>query len=248
MITKRTELRPYPNGLGSTAEETESLCSVVAKETAPKGGGVYYARYGMPLIYRLFQKVETHPTGEGCWEWMGARLPCGYGVIKNPNGTTLAHRLLFEMLKGPIPAGLVIDHLCRNRACVNPAHMEPVTTLENIRRGDQGRWAKAKTHCPHGHEYTTENTGLTTRHSEGGRKTRRCLTCARISMAGSRARTALSFGVAQKPPGPKGVVAGIPVTRQEAGATVRQIRMDAESAREKDADLVEDAQRERDGA
>lgn len=105
----------------------------------------------------------------GCWLWTGpksaGRAP-GYGRVYIGGKGYQAHRLAYEELVGPIPAGLVIDHLCRNPACVNPAHLEPVTNAENIRRG-----LAIRTHCPQGHEYTPENV----RHrANGHRSCKRC--------------------------------------------------------------------------
>lgn len=95
-----------------------------------------------------------------CWEWQGYRSH-GYGHIYSPtHGRILkAHRVAYELFVGPIPAGLHIDHLCRNRACVRPDHLEPVTAKENLLRGI-GLTARnaAVTHCPKGHEYTELNT------------------------------------------------------------------------------------------
>lgn len=83
----------------------------------------------------------------------------------------MAHRMAYEELVGPIADGLQIDHLCRVRCCVNPAHLEPVTQAENIRRGVSPTAAnRRKTHCKHGHEFTTENTRLVPE----GRICRRC--------------------------------------------------------------------------
>lgn len=104
-----------------------------------------------------------------CWEWRGARGAHGYGTM----GQSLAHRLSYEYSIGTIPAGLQLDHLCRNRGCVNPAHLEPVTQRENILRGESpSAQAARQTHCAHGHEYTPENTYV--RVDGGGRQCRRC--------------------------------------------------------------------------
>jgi len=83
----------------------------------------------------------------------------GYGQFSVPFMMG-AHRFSYQLLVGNIPEGLEIDHLCRNKICVNPAHLEAVTHLTNMRRGDhnRGRHHAAKTHCPKGHEYTPENT------------------------------------------------------------------------------------------
>lgn len=93
----------------------------------------------------------------GCWLWTGYVHPTkGYGRIKWDGRTQEAHRVVYAELVGPIPDGLTIDHLCRVRRCVNPAHLEPVTMRENIVRGRVARGLN--THCPHGHEFTTDNT------------------------------------------------------------------------------------------
>lgn len=93
-------------------------------------------------------------AANGCIEFFGYHSPDGYGRIGiNGRGkTAMVHRVAYEQVIGPIPAGLTIDHLCRNRCCVNPAHMEPVSNRENILRGETlAAHNHRKTHCVHGH-------------------------------------------------------------------------------------------------
>lgn len=108
---------------------------------------------------RFWPKVL--PTGF-CWYWAGGKTKLGYGVFRWNGRSGCAHRWAYESLVGPIPEGLDLDHLCRNPSCVNPDHLEPVTTGENIRRGI-GWWTvsalqRDKTHCPKGHLYSEANT------------------------------------------------------------------------------------------
>lgn len=108
-----------------------------------------------------------------CWIWTAATNPKGYGVFHPTNNVTaLAHRWAYEQANGPIPAGLETDHLCRNRTCVRPSHLEAVTHTENVRRSTAGLHNRTKTTCPNGHPYNEANTYTT-----GGR--RWCRTCRR---------------------------------------------------------------------
>lgn len=105
---------------------------------------------------------------ESCWIWTGSHQVGGYGNFQPIKGRGIgAHRYAYQITVGPIPNGLQLDHLCRNRLCVNPAHLEPVTARENTLRGNtMPALNAAKTHCPNGHEYS---------HVWGGR--RYCSTC-----------------------------------------------------------------------
>lgn len=118
----------------------------------------------MPVYMPPADRFELSYTIDqsGCWLWTGTLTAGGYGQIRSRDfGTMYAHRWAYEHFVGPIPAGLQIDHLCRVRRCVNPAHLEPVTARTNFLRGDgvltSGKWQRATTHCPHGHPYSGEN-------------------------------------------------------------------------------------------
>lgn len=109
----------------------------------------------------LSERYIPEPNS-GCFLWLGSTDEKGYALIniKSPKGswaTTRAHRLAYEATQGLIPAGLVLDHKCRVRCCVNPAHLEPVTNAENIRRGLAGINSSTKDHCPKGHPYSGTN-------------------------------------------------------------------------------------------
>jgi len=141
---------------------------------------------------RFFSKVGWSVGrfgGAPCLEWMANKDRRGYGRFWNGAKKVLAHRWLYEHWMGPIPAGLELDHLCRNPSCVNPKHLEPVTHQENCRRGDAGKMSglqqQAKMHCPHGHPYSGDNLA----YDKNGH--RYCRTCVNArSLAGYHERKA----------------------------------------------------------
>ena len=145
-------------------------------------------RPAIPAADRLRAMLSVDPE-TGCHNWTGATVG-GYGQIFLGNDSiphkTGAHRLAYALAKGPIPDGLVIDHLCRNRRCCNAEHLEAVTMLENSLRGE-GLVAinSRKTHCPKGHEYTEKNT-----YFAPGTQRRHCRACIGSRVRGSRVRPA----------------------------------------------------------
>lgn len=112
----------------------------------------------MQRAERFWNKVDKRGDDE-CWLWTASDNGLGYGCFWNGERQTYAHRFAYELLVGPIPKGLHLDHLCRTPSCVNPAHLEPVTAQINLLRG-VGASARhaAKTHCPQGHSYDTIDT------------------------------------------------------------------------------------------
>ena len=138
--------------------------------------------------YERFTK-KYKVTDTGCWEWTaGLFKKDGYGQFYNPGGSHLAHRYSYEYHVGPVPEGMQLDHLCRNRKCVNPDHLEPVTCRENLHRGDTVNSANsAKTHCLRGHPLSAENTYV---YKRGSGITRKCKTCVRLRAKKRRERDA----------------------------------------------------------
>jgi hypothetical protein len=131
-------------------------------------------------LARLLRTFDR-PGNDMCWLWKNAPATNGYGQFFIDGKRRAAHRVVYELLLGPVPVGLVLDHLCRVRLCVNPHHLEPVTDEENIDRSPVHNGAK--THCKRGHDFTTANTYL---QPSGGR---RCRTCAAESESKRPARS-----------------------------------------------------------
>lgn len=147
-----------------------------------KGEPVRYihGHRGKPIAERFWARANkngpisaTRPDLGPCWLWTSTITGAGYGLIGVDGKRRYAHRISYELLVGPIPQGLELDHLCRTTACVNPDHLEPVTHRENIRRSKPA----TKTHCVHGHLYDEENTYL------DRRGCRFCRECKRASDA-----------------------------------------------------------------
>ena len=129
-------------------------------------------RYATPLD-RFMAKVDQDGPN-GCWVWMAAKDRDGYGRFGVAGAGALAHRVGYELMGERIPEGLQLDHLCRNTSCVNPRHLDPVTSRVNTHRGYGVSALHArKTHCIHGHEFTPENTYV-------NKLGRACRACKRI--------------------------------------------------------------------
>ncbi len=159
-----------------------------------------WSRYGDPLGGRpppgtlFWDKVNKNgpipdyePSLGACWLWLGAKVHNGYGQLKRSGKMVRAHRYAYELLIGPIPDGLQLDHLCRIPNCVNPDHLETVTSRENTMRGVSFAALNArKTHCPQGHPYSGANLHIRPR------GTRKCRMCGQNSSLAWRRRGATS--------------------------------------------------------
>jgi hypothetical protein len=138
--------------------------------------------------------MSTRDEATGCWNWNACVNAQGYGRVSSgrPRLTIYAHRASYEAFVGSVPKGLELDHLCRNRRCVNPEHLEPVTHRENVRRGEAAERAAAKRRaapaCRAGHAFDAANTYI----SAQGK--RRCRTCQRAAMARHRSLSAIQRG------------------------------------------------------
>lgn len=134
----------------------------------------------LPDVLHKFEESDV-----GCWEWRGHIGTYGYGLVTYHGVRYMAHRAVFACLVGAPDQDLDLDHLCRNRKCVRPSHLEPVTRRENLLRGETIPAGHAlKTHCDSGHEFTKENTYL----RPEGRYCRTCRTNAGIRRTGDPIR------------------------------------------------------------
>ncbi|MCH9037475.1 MAG: HNH endonuclease [Chloroflexi bacterium] len=134
----------------------------------------------MKQMQRFWKKVRVRD--DSCWEWLAHISPEGYGRFTFNRSFGYAHRFAYETFIGHIPSGMDIDHLCQNKWCVNPNHLEPVSRQTNAQRGNTGIHQRMKTHCPKGHPYDEQNT-----YRPPGKQQRQCRACANDR---SRARAA----------------------------------------------------------
>lgn len=158
----------------------------------------------VPLGIRFWQFVYPDPN-TGCWLWGGATY-CGYGRVSAGGAkarTLVAHRVAYELLVGPIPVGLTLDHLCRVHECVNPTHLEPVTQRVNTLRGTgSGARAIRTGQCHRGHAFSPENTRIDIKKSDGI-PFRVCRACAR-TRSGSRRQRVRAADIDTTPQAPSG--------------------------------------------
>ncbi len=145
----------------------------------PWASRTHQGAFAMPIgIYkrpslkeRFWAKVDKGGLND-CWIWTGGKSTAGYGLISVNGKMAYAHRSAYELLVGSIPEGLQLDHLCRNPSCVNPEHLEAVTSQQNILRGEGATAQHARaTHCPQGHPYNLVNTYYP---PDGSRECRTC--------------------------------------------------------------------------
>ena len=128
---------------------TGRVCPRCSGVKSPQGVWCAACRYSPEAVF--WPKVDRSGGPDSCWTWEGKRDCLGYGLCHFA-GEWFAHRVAYRLAVGPVPDGLELDHLCRNTSCANPAHLEPVTGAENIRRAVLAR--RERPHCANGHPYT----------------------------------------------------------------------------------------------
>jgi hypothetical protein len=154
-------------GLTDPVAETPDYPGRRAERAAAASGLPASALIALPVS--LARRIRVR-AATGCWEWQGKQNQHGYGRVLWDGGVQQAHRIVWVILRGPIPAGLVLDHLCRVTRCVNPLHLDPVTPRENTLRGETVAAAFAsRTHCECGGEFTVQ--------MAAGRPVRVCPAC-----------------------------------------------------------------------
>lgn len=150
-----------------------------------------------PVVDRLMDLSVPEPNS-GCWLWVGHCCSDGYGKFgggKQLPGETLAHRAAYTVLVGPIPPGTEIDHACRVRSCINPAHLRPLTHAENVRLSDHktNHRNAVKTHCKRGHPL--EGLNLIVETYEGGREQRKCRICRTVAQRQRKLKKKLMLAI-----------------------------------------------------
>jgi len=178
-----------------------NICKVVGCEKPAVSRGWCNTHYQRWYRHRDPEALRHGPTGGtvlerlsfwidasgDCWEWTGYCEAGGYGITTIDRTHYVAHRAVWENLVGSIPENLTLDHLCRNRSCVNPDHLEPVTQRENWLRGENPFIKNArKTHCKNGHLFNKVNTHHYVR---DGSNRRRCRKCTAIRTAKTRSKS-----------------------------------------------------------
>lgn len=171
------------------------------------------SRYSAPAMEIILARVVVEDRGHSspCWIWTGPVTHQGYGrtSVRGVGYRVRIHRVAYEAVKGPIPEGLVLDHLCRVRPCCNPDHLEPVTPAENTRRG-----VHVRTHCKYGHEYTPESTRIS---SKGSRFCGICYPASSTLRTKDRCRNGHTYGP-DNPPGDRSTGHRCPICRRASHA------------------------------
>ena len=157
-------------------------------ENLPVRNGILGRRNASSIGEDHMERHEDWPVyvvkQTGCWLWQGLRNKDGYGLFESSTGWEMAHRTVYTAAGKGLARGILLDHLCRHRACVNPDHLDPVDNKENVRRGKSPAAINAlRTHCIHGHPFDEINTAYT-------KKGRRCRECNRISNRATRKKVA----------------------------------------------------------